>query len=68
MDYLGKTVRLKPEFIEKLGASDENGHLKLGTVIDQQHLGSERTLLIVDDRMFGTWKAVNSNILVVQTH
>jgi hypothetical protein len=67
MDYVGKTVRLKNEFLENSIVSDESRHLKCGTVIDQQAVGLNRHVLVVDDTIFGTWVAVDSNVEVLSS-
>ncbi len=67
MDYIGKLVRLKDDFIASAQLVDQNHSLKFGTVVDQQMVGNNRYLLVVDDEVFGTWRAVNSNIDVLPT-
>jgi len=64
MDYIGKLVRLKDDFIV---SAQQNHSLKFGTVVDRQMVGNNRYLLVVDDEVFGTWRAFNSNIDVLPT-
>lgn len=68
MNYLGKTVRFKDEFADKLAVRDESCRYKLGTVVDQEVLNDQRALLVVDDSIFGTWKAVSINVEIVSSN
>ena len=67
MEYLGKTVRLNNEFVAHKSKLDEDDQYKVGVVIDQISLNGNRCLLVVDDPMYGTWKAINSNVEEVET-
>lgn len=57
MDYLGKAVRLNSEYISQKGrVRDEDASLRRGVVIDQIDISDNRSLLIVDDEIFGIWR------------
>lgn len=66
MDYLGKTVRLKADYIEARNGRIPDGELKHGIVIEQLDLKNDRFLLTIDDELFGLWKAFVSQIEVME--